>query len=90
MRELCGNCFWVFFRPWRDGLAFFVRRSHSTALIPHAGLIVKMHPDTVIRHFQPINRRHGWRALLHSPWFYGKWIEETVAQCEARIARERG
>jgi hypothetical protein len=86
-----SNCWIEALRHWArgGGGGYFIERTQQTALIPHVGVIVKMHPDTVIRHFQPSTRRFGLAAFLHMFWFRGEVIEERYGEHLARIEREK-
>lgn len=86
-----GNCFLVVLKWLTEGGSLWIKRSVSNLLIPHVFWTAerKITPDTVIWHFQPVERRWGWRAFTHAFFFEGMWVCETQREQLARIERER-
>lgn len=84
---------------WTDRLPPFVagRMGYRAVLsyIKHGGNMVftksgiawtDQLPPTLVRHFIPVKRQKGWRALFYSPWFKGKWETRVIQGREAADA----
>lgn len=84
-----GNCLRALYWWWRNGGALIIQRSESTAWAPHFMWTEKLHPEQRIKHVQPKRRVFGKRALLHMLRHEIVVMDETVAQRDARIERER-
>lgn len=85
IRKLCdysgegyGNCYMAVLIYIRDGGHLIVTKSAGHPLIPHVAWTDQL-PPTLVRHFIPVNRKKGWRAIVYSPCFRGKWQSKVIS-----------
>lgn len=73
-QQVWGNCYLCLLLYWRyENSQLIITRSSSHDLISHIAWTCKLPRDLEVVHLQPVKRRYGWRALLHSIVYKGEW-----------------
>ncbi len=64
---------------WRNkgGAIIVVKSQQAHSVIPHAMWTDEV-PDCAVLQFKPYKRYRGWRAVINSPFFHGKWIRTRI------------